>query len=446
MKNRYWIVLAVLVVVIAMLGMNKPMVEEEVSLTEPIDKGESLKIAVVSDIHYLATSLRDDGEAFKLFNQTNDGRVLEYGTEIMEALISDLAEEEVDVLIVSGDLTTNGEKKSHEEMAEFFRRMEINGTRVYVIPGNHDILNPYALGFEDDRRYYVKNITPLEFETIYKEFGYDEAIMRDADTLSYIVEPSDDLKFLMLDTNMYDKNLILKQPMMSGKLSEDTLKWVSDLQSMDGSESIDIISVTHHNLIEHSEMFSQGFTIDNLKPTSEALMNLGIHMNLSGHIHIQDIAYSDTYDFYDVVTGSILVYPQKYGMIEREDGQYTYSTQWVDVEGYAFDQGLKDQNLLNFKAFSEERFSRKSVELIRDRLSDSYTQNEIKLLADTMSQLNVKYFAGYDAIDKDEIMSSEGFRLWEASEEGFLRTYIMTMILDQTDDNYLMIPAREQER
>ena len=37
-------------------------------------------------------------------------------------------------------------------------------------------------------------------------------------------------------------------------------------------------------------------------------------------------------------------------------------------------------------------------------------------------------------------MSSEGFRLWEESEEGFLRSYIMTMITDQFDDNYLMIP------
>lgn len=425
--------------------MNKPMVTEIPVSFEPISKGENLKIAVVTDIHYLAESLRDDGEAFEKFNQTNDGRVLEYGTEIMEALISDLDREKVDILIVSGDLTTNGEKKSHEELADYFKRIEIGGTRVYVIPGNHDILNPYALGFEDDRRYYAENITPLDFETIYKDFGYEEAIMRDADSLSYLVEPSEEMRILMLDTNNYDKNLILKQPMMSGKLGEDTLEWVSDLQSMNESETVDIISVTHHNLIEHSKMFSQGFTIDNLKQTSEALMNLGIHLNLSGHIHIQDIAYSDKYDFYDVVTGSLLVYPQKYGIIEIESGQYIYSTQWVDVEGYAAEKGLKDQNLLNFKAFSEERFSRKSVELIEDRLSENYTDDEINLLAEAMSQLNIKYFAGYDAINKDEIMSTEGFHLWEESEEGFLRSYIMTMILDQTDDNNLMIYSNEQE-
>ena len=46
--------------------------------------------------------------------------------------------QKADGLILSGDLTFNGEKKSHEELAEKFKKVEKSGAPVMVIPGNHD--------------------------------------------------------------------------------------------------------------------------------------------------------------------------------------------------------------------------------------------------------------------------------------------------------------------
>ena len=42
------------------------------------------------------------------------------------------------MLILSGDLTNNGEKESHIDIAEKLKEIEKNGTAVYVIPGNHE--------------------------------------------------------------------------------------------------------------------------------------------------------------------------------------------------------------------------------------------------------------------------------------------------------------------
>lgn len=47
-----------------------------------------------------------------------------------------------DIMLLSGDLTENGEKASHETVAEMLKPAGENGTKVYVIPRNHDLHNP----------------------------------------------------------------------------------------------------------------------------------------------------------------------------------------------------------------------------------------------------------------------------------------------------------------
>ena len=73
-----------------------------------------------------------------------DGRVLLYSWEILDAFIEDMKEKDPDLLLLSGDLTLNGEKASHEELAALLEELDEEGITTLVIPGNHDINNPYA--------------------------------------------------------------------------------------------------------------------------------------------------------------------------------------------------------------------------------------------------------------------------------------------------------------
>ncbi|WP_287895528.1 metallophosphoesterase [Clostridium sp.] len=45
-------------------------------------------------------------------------------------------------LVLSGDLSQNGEKANHEALAEKLERVQAAGIPVLVIPGNHDINHP----------------------------------------------------------------------------------------------------------------------------------------------------------------------------------------------------------------------------------------------------------------------------------------------------------------
>lgn len=123
-----------------------------------IKSGRELTFFVASDVHYLAESLTDRGEAYQKFITSSDGRQLNYISEIMDAFSNDIKKKKADVLIVSGDLTTNGEKKSHKEFAEKLKKIEESGTSVFVIPGNHDILNPFARSFRGSEQYVADYI------------------------------------------------------------------------------------------------------------------------------------------------------------------------------------------------------------------------------------------------------------------------------------------------
>ena len=91
---------------------------------------------------------------------------------------------------LSGDLTNNGEKKSHQKLANLLGEIERSGkTKVLVIPGNHDIDNPWARSFEGDKQVLADSVSPKEFTKIYGDFGYKEAISRDKKTLSYLATP-----------------------------------------------------------------------------------------------------------------------------------------------------------------------------------------------------------------------------------------------------------------
>jgi hypothetical protein len=117
-------------------------------------------------------------------------------------------------------------------------------------------------------------------------------------------------------------------------------------------------------------------------------------------------------------------------------------TKWINVENWAAENNSSDPNLLNFKSFSDKKFRALSETKMAGRLKGDYSQKDVELFVSTMSDLNSSYFAGYESIDKDAILSSEGYRLWEDAEDSFIKTYIMTMLEDSEDDNSLSLKLR----
>ncbi len=112
-----------------------------------------IKIAVVSDIHYLDLSLMpDDPENNPDFQKkmSMDRKLIELSDPIFEKVISELIAEKPDILLITGDLSFEGEKLSHETVSVSLQELENKGIKVYVIPGNNDIDNPEAKDYSGD--------------------------------------------------------------------------------------------------------------------------------------------------------------------------------------------------------------------------------------------------------------------------------------------------------
>lgn len=66
---------------------------------------------VLSDTHLITTDLYESGEEFERIKLTSAGKELEYQEDSLRALVDLALEEKPTGIIITGDLTLNGERK-----------------------------------------------------------------------------------------------------------------------------------------------------------------------------------------------------------------------------------------------------------------------------------------------------------------------------------------------
>ena len=159
----------------------EPFPEEEVKEEPP-----GLKIIIATDMHYLARELTDMGSGFVDMVEHGDGKVTNYIWQIMDAFTEEVIQEKPDLLLLTGDLSLDGELRSHMEFAGYLEKIEGEGIPVAVIPGNHDINNAGASRFYDGKKAPAETTSPEQFYEIYRDYGFDEAVSRDTESLSYV--------------------------------------------------------------------------------------------------------------------------------------------------------------------------------------------------------------------------------------------------------------------
>ena len=108
----------------------------------PARKTDQLKIAVLSDTHYLSPDMIQDTADYT-DHLNSDRKMFTESAAILEGMLDTIKEDQPDVLLISGDLTKDGEKEGHEALAAQLEELkeEVPGLDVYVVPGNHDVRN-----------------------------------------------------------------------------------------------------------------------------------------------------------------------------------------------------------------------------------------------------------------------------------------------------------------
>ncbi len=416
-------------------------------LPEPVlpAREAPLTLAVATDLHFLPERLVRDGEAFHAAWAYGDGKQINHITALTEALVDQLLADPPDGVILTGDLTLNGEREGHLELARRLLPLRQAGIPVLVIPGNHDIGNAFAAGYNRGKTYSVRTVGAEEFAEIYREFGYGQAISRDTASLSYTYPLSEGLWAVMLDTNKYDRQGAMSIPDNAGALPEETLRWLEGQLQAAKAQGVEVITATHHGLVDHSERLRQGYTLDNALAARALLEAYGVPLNLSGHVHIQDIARE--WGLYDIATSSYAVYTNQYGVIDYLPGEsISYHTREVDVEGWAARTGSDDPELLGFEQYSYDFFYDVSYQRSWSSLYQAQLNKDadLDLMAQTMAILNPAYFSGYAAQLREEVKASDHYAMWR-KHSGFAPIgYINSMLAPrELDPRQVVIPLRE---
>lgn len=413
-----------------------------------IKTGQNITFFIAADPHHLSKSTYTEGKAFQWFLNSGDGKLLNYTDEIIDAFTLDIKIRKPDVLIIPGDLTCNGERESHLEMVEKLKNIEDLGVPVYIIPGNHDIENPWARNYIGDEMIKIESIDSSEFLELYEPFGYGEAVYRDNNSLSYLAAPSEDVWLLMLDTAKYNRNKVRTSPEMGGEINADTFEWIKECSQLAKENNAEIIAIMHHSLIDHSDVVNDNYTIENNEEVLDTLIDCGIQVVLSGHIHLQDIkSYSKGEStIYDIATSCLVAYPNQYGILEfSPNNGYKYHTDRVNMERYVKENGIQDENLVNFKDYTRDFFYRRSYDKYYDSLLEisQFSDEEMKAIASTVANLNLKYFAGFRNENMYGAFDTEGFNILLNTAPCFVKDYVLSMFDDKyTDNNNIFIPLK----
>ena len=380
------------------------------------DEGHTLLIA--TDLHYISPALTDHGAYFTRMLENGDGKVTAYIDELTDAFLREVIARRPDGLILSGDLSFNGARRSHEDLAAKLRSVREAGIPVYVIPGNHDLYSYMSASFEGDAFTRVPSLTADEFADIYRDFGFDAALSRDPYSLSYMAEPVPGVRLLMLDTNTRH---------MEGAVAQNTFAWLETELQRALADGAKVIAVSHQNLLTHSGLLSDGFVIANAALLRSLYERCGVSVNLSGHIHMQHTAASSA-GLPEIATSSLAVSPCQYGVLEIAGGTAQYHTKAVDVAAWAEATGQTDENLLHFRQYAADYFAATTRRRAAARMSaDSVTSPMLAWLAD----FNAAYFSGrMDTLDAASDMAAR----WIDSDT-FFGQYVQSILSEELKDH-----------
>jgi 3',5'-cyclic AMP phosphodiesterase CpdA len=287
---------------------------------------------------------------------------------VYDAFAADLKDYEdqygVDFLFVRGNhdsITNENHETGEEHDSPLFDGTDLDNSRTYSI-GALELFEKFkAFGLSNDEN----DAPPIDY--LYWEFGPatengcgtadagEECVTQTQ--FSYLVEPVENLWFLIIDTNGFSENGGGSGWTSDGlKISKPrTWAWIEDVYERAAEQHKTVIAFGHHNLGDpfcgltfNTLSFLEGALFDT-KQSAKELADLGMKIYVSGHLHmdyISDFARSD-FSLIDVQTPSLANYPVGYRLFTfYEDETLTVETVAVrDVSGW-------DTYLSDYQAFA----------------------------------------------------------------------------------------------
>ncbi|MDR3050479.1 MAG: metallophosphoesterase, partial [Oscillospiraceae bacterium] len=391
-------------------------------------QGEETTIYIASDLHYLSPRLVTPGAAYEEVMNVRDGKEVRYIEQLVDAFVDQVRADRPDMLLLCGDLTFNGELFSHEDLAKKLERIDPAVTKVYVVPGNHDINNVFASAFVGDAQAAADYVSPARFAQIYDRLGLARADYTGTGTLFYSVRPASGPWLAMLDSCRYVANVALGAPDSNGAIGNDAIQWLPRVAEKARAAGQPLITVSHHNLFMHNRALVSAMPIRNNDELYEALQASGVRLHLSGHIHAQNIAEHG--GIYDIASNALSVYPHRYGVLRYVGDTFDYHTEGLDVAAWARARGSADPNLLDYGAYTRAFFDATVSDFARRMPAGLYTPQGQEAVLAMARDANARYFAG-EALPRAQVEAQAGYALLMAHQAtDWLGEYVQSIAFD----------------
>lgn len=294
------------------------------------DYPNQIKIAHLSDTHFFSKRLYRDCPDFTIA-ENSDRKMFRESGDIIKKAMDEIVAYQPDLVILSGDLTKDGELVCHQDIHEMLSRarkkIEAAGKKTHfcVINGNHDINNDLnGRDFSSGHAEHTELVDPLAFKEIYADCGYDDAIAKfdeggsKGGSLSYAIRPVKGVTLIAVDSCKYstDQNgLDVDEHVTSGVVGEKLLRWVES-QADQARKAGDIVFVTqHHGVVPHFSMeptLMGEYLVDNYEECQRRYADAGVSAVFTGHMHANDIASITTEEgntLFDIETCATVTYP-----------------------------------------------------------------------------------------------------------------------------------------
>ncbi len=401
------------------------------------------RFAVMTDMHYYPASLVNSRSRSYLEYLKQDAKLTLESGAVIKTAIKDMIRHQVEFVILAGDVTNEGERLSHEQLAKPLKEFTANGIQVIITPGNHDINNSLAYSLLGDIPQKIDSITASDFEKIYFDYGFRQAYSRDTTTLSYCTQIKPGLRIITLDASQYKEKT--ERPIPDGILFEETIRWAENMIIEAVSQGNRIIGVMHHGLVEHfhdqGKTFS-AFLVKNYEETGARLARAGLEFVFTGHLHAQDIsnAIYDDITIYDIETAALTSAPFAWRLLTLKPDELDIETMYID--DIDFDYGSE----LPFRQWAMKRVWNGLLELEAYFLKQHNGLNEeqTRIVAPYYARAFMAHFCGDENPDREDIEFYEKHKSNPQSPFYNVASIFSALWTDTTsNDINLSIPLRK---
>ncbi len=293
-----------------------------------------INFVVVADLHHYSPTLGITGSAYTMRSESDQKMLAKTGA-LIRAAFDKMTSDDIDFILIVGDVTNNGEVASHEEFREMMYEYK-QKKPIYIITSTHDWCsdnNPRR--YDGDNVYNdVPSLKMHELTEFYKDFGLSEALSvytTPAGNASYAVRPKEGLTVLCLNDDYNGEG--------GSGFSDEHIKWIKTQCDEAKKRNDNIIGANHHPylLTELDKMINGSKSVEYKNSLANKVAKAGMPIAFVGHTHMQHITKLKTDsggEFYEINVAALSGYPAAMAYCTATENQLKINVKYLEKFTY----------------------------------------------------------------------------------------------------------------